>query len=424
MRTIGLLFSAALASTACGSARNDANPSPGGDDANDWVDCKDDPSDPDCVEVECDDRDPDCPGYRDPDDRPPGEAEPPTCDVEFPKLEPLWLVEEPSPVADGLPRVEDMLATDDALYLANRHNGNEPARPLGSLERRTLEGELVWAVELEPAPTSLAWDGQHLYAAVGEELRRWSPEGVEGDWRYNARGEISDIAVDDATVALTGYYWVGGVHDSHMDAFYGQVTKTMPLDYLGYAEPTEWEHDVGEAVGNSPWGGWIAGGSLRYSHDYHVWLRGYGGHRLSTSMRTYDHAHVEAIIPGDDVVYVVGWSNSAPSGRWVSVFDSEGTELWSRDLWICPGAAGSFKSLTLVDSELVGVATSRNNADQYPPLIAKVGLDGAPHGVWEVSTNAERLTIGSMTTVGGRIFVGGRHFNGTQTTRIIMEVQP
>ena len=416
MRTTGLLLSAALASAACNSARSDAdttaNPQPGGDEFDDDV------------HIDCDDlgEDPTCPDY-DPKEPDPGEVEP-TCDVEFPTLEPVWLVEEPSPVVGGVPTAVDMVANEEALFVANRHDASKSSHGTGSVERRTLEGELVWAVETQPDPASIAWDGQHLYAAVGDRLRRWDADGVEDEWVHQAHGEIHDIAVNDETVALTGSYWVGGVHDSHMEAFYGQVTKTMPTEYLGYTVPTELVNDVGEAVGVNPWGGWIVGGSTRDTVDYHGWMLGYGGYRFTATMRTHDAVHVEAIFPGDDVVYVVAWSNDAPAGRWLTAFDVDGNELSSHDLWVCPGVGGAFDSPSLVGDELVGTATSKNSARELPPLIAKFGLDGTNHGVWEVWLDGEYLSLQTLAVVGERVFAGGYHYADAQTTRVVMEVQP
>jgi hypothetical protein len=415
------LASAALASSGC---RDDE----GVDDAaNGWGDeSQAEEPEPEPEPVDCDDSgdDPSCVGHEphDPYDENPGGPEP-ACEIEFPSVEPIWLVEEPSLVEGGLPTVLDLLVTDDALYVANWHNANDAGRSLGSLERRTLDGALVWGIELERAPSRLAWDGQQLYAALGHELRRWSPDGAEDEWRYAARGPIRDIAVSEDSVALVGSYTAGGVHDAHSDAFFGTLDKTLPVDYRGYAMPTEGVDDIAEAIAVNPWGGWIAAGSS-WGAKEHVWLRGYAGHRLVASMQNFPGPHVEAMFPGDDLLYVVGWANASNSGQWVSAIDDDGVEQWSRDLWICPDARGAFRDLTFVDDTLIGLGTSRNAADEYPPLIVKTTLDDFATEVWKVEDGDRHFSLSALAVDGSRLLVGGWMFTDGHHQRVIAELRP
>lgn len=433
MRIIALLWSgaalasAALASSGChGDGVDDTDdewgegPRPSQHGEDEIGDCDDSGHDPGHGPG-CTPHDPREP--HDNDDERPGAAEP-ACEVEFPTLEPIWLVEEPSPVAGGLPTVLDLLVTDDALYIANWHNANDAGRSLGSLERRTLDGTLVWAIELERAPNRLAWDGQHLYAPVGHQLRRWSPDGVEDEWRYVSRGSIRDIAVGYDTVALVGSYTVGGGHDSHFDAFFGQVSKTMPLEYLGYAVPTDGVDDVAEAVALNPWGGWIAAGSTRGSKE-HVWLRGYAGHRLVGSMQNFAGPHVEAMIPGEGVLYVVGWANASNSGRWLSALDADANELWSRDLWFCPGVRSSFTSLVEDQGRVLGVARPRGPDGEFLQLIVDLSLDGTIADTWSIARRDLHFDVKRVATHGNRIFIAATYYSESAGwRRAIAEVVP
>src|SRR5690606_35559867 len=139
----------------------------------------------------------------------------------------------------------------------------------------------------------------HLYASLGQEVRRWSADGLEDAWRFDGAetmDSITHLAVGEDSIAIVGRYTEPGSYEpDYADAFYGALTKTVPAAlYEGATHATVQANDYGERVALSPWGGWVAAGSV--DDPDHVWLRGFGGLQLSSSLDPHDRPHVDSLI--------------------------------------------------------------------------------------------------------------------------------
>ena len=358
------------------------------------------------------------------------------CDVaSLGRLPPTWIVAEPSPIAGSLPLVTDLVVAEDSLFVANWHTASG-GPPLGSIERRTLAGELLWAVELDKPPWSIAWDGERLYAGFGRELRRWDRDGVADSWTHATTNgwDVFRVAVDANAVALLGTLdGQLGPHEDFTHSFYGAVTKTMPAEFHGYGHLDAEDDDVGTVLAASPWGGWVAGGTYR-GNDPRAWLTHFsregamdggpdpGVHGFTTTFHRYDHPHLEALIAHDDLLYVGGWSHGSPVGAFWLALDANGEEVLAEDLELCPGAHASLYELVEQQGRLFGLGAAKigPEPDDTVELLVSMDYDGTVVEVTVLDAEPGTVVLEAIASDGERVFVGGSRAR----ERVIAEVEP
>jgi hypothetical protein len=289
-----------------------------------------------------------------------------------------------------------------------------------------LDGALLWRHEFPTAVYSLAWDGAYIYASLVREARRWTPDGVEDDWRFETQGSVHALAVSDSTVAVIGSYveqddW----GDGYSDAYYSEVSKTMPQVLLdGGVQATEGAFDYATSVVRSPRAGWIVVGDV--SEPGSVWLRGLGADadEVSVDLEPGKSPHVVSIVALDDEVLVSGWTSSA-HGMWLSAVSADGEELWRENVRLCGDAGGSIGDLVERDGVLWGRGSVRTGANAFAPLLVQLRLDGAIANVWAVRVDGEFVDVDAVSVGAAGIYLGGSSLGADQARyRFLARVTP
>ncbi len=389
--------------------------------------CRQDPGDGGGEDADAPEQDP--PMAEDGDgDGDPGDAEP-VCDLsQFPRLHPEWIAEVEGPIEGETPTVASLAVSEDALFVSASNNLSGTST--GALERRSLSGELEWALELE-SPHLIVWADEYLYGAGRGKLRRWTADGVEDAWVHDAKdyygwgSAIADIAVDGNSVAVVGHFYEpDGYGEAWSDAFYAVMSKTAPpVVYESGAHAIMGTTDYGDGVVRSPWGGWIAGGVV--DHPDQVWLRGFGGSTFSADLRPYKFPQMHTMIPHEDLLLVFGRSSSAPSGAWMAAMSSSGEELWHRPLWVCEGVGASLDEFVERDGELWGLGAVRSAPKTYTPMLVRMSFEGAVEQVYVIDSEPVSVVIMyDLATDGTALYFGGVWFPKVPGRRVIGKVNP
>ncbi|MFO7565152.1 MAG: hypothetical protein R6X02_21070 [Enhygromyxa sp.] len=376
----------------------------------------DPPSDGD----EGDELDGDGDGDGDPDE---GDAEP-VCDLsQFPKLVPEWIVEVESPLEGATPSVSALEVTSDAIFVAGRHDISS-SEPPGFVERRDFDGKLAWVIELPKVRNMvIAWDGQHLYGAYGQEVRRWTAEGLEDDWSISAEF-IADMAVGLDSVAVVGSYSDQGGHDDHVDAFFGTYTKTTPPrgsdgGRFGVFERSEF----GEVVAPSPWGGWIAAGSYNDFSAYgHSWIVGFGGPELTLTLKFLGYSRVVGLAAHHEVLTVIG-RNSVRGVVWLSSISSGGGELARHEHQLCTGVGSSIQKIVHHEGVIWAIGTVWTGQEQTSPLLVRFTFEGQIQSTHAFAVEADSFRIEALDVEEGTAYIGGYLRAGDEFRRIVGRVQ-
>ena len=331
----------------------------------------------------------------------PGEPGPALCagkELELIDLE--WAVEVldgSGPYPSAISRME---VRGDSLYVKGTHGLDA-----GFLERRTLDGELLWRVESDDlAEYPIAVDDTHVYHTEKNEdyatriHRRFVGDGSLDEAWSAPSPQASGIGVLDAAgehLMVAGYSNVGPYAPS--DARFGLVSKIDTDTVLDEWTRGELDPDVGDGGGpllalNG--GGWL--GAVRNTRLPHARLYSFGPTANP----------VDATYP-IDVIGMISSIHERPDGFRLIMTSTQtyaggslfmvGTDLQGQELWREPIAPCGLELATrTIDRAVVHdgsawvlVQTADDEPFVGPPLLARVSLDGELEGVWRVELSVE-----------------------------------
>jgi hypothetical protein len=347
------------------------------------------------------------------------------CDIsQFPQVSPEWLALNGSVIESGVPIVSALEVTEEAIFSAGWEDASSPEPP-GFIERRNLDGTLVWEVGLPKVRNmALHWDGQHIYASYGKGVRRWAADGGTDDWIVN--GEfIPDMAVDAESVAVIENYSIREGHHDDLNVAYGAYTKAIPPGardggIFGISGRTEFA----EVVAPSPWGGWLAAGSFGdISDDGHAFIAGFDGVDLDVTLSFSGRAAVVGMTAHDDILIVLG-RNTGRGVVWLSTISRDGEELSRHEQQLCAGVRSSLSSIVARENHIWALGSVWTSQDRTSPLLVQFAYDGQIERTWAFMIDADYYQITALEAVQDTIYIGGYLRRGAEFRRTIGRFLP